>query len=84
MALYRTFSNLQSSGLSVVWLAISFTVLFALNYSVHSVYRYKGEHDATMTILDIGLLTGFTIDKKDLDLVRAFTHTYSSKVNIYY
>ncbi|XP_070831488.1 complement C3-like [Chaetodon trifascialis] len=27
------------------------------------------DHDATMSILDIGLLTGFTVDTKDLDLL---------------
>ena len=55
-------------------------MLFVLNYSV---YRYKGDHDATMTIVDVGLLTGFIFDEKDLKSVRAFTQTYSSKV-IYY
>lgn len=27
-----------------------------------------------MSVLDIGLLTGFTIDTNDLDLVRAYTN----------
>lgn len=55
-------------------------MLFALN---NSVYRYKGDHDATMTIVDIGLLTGFIFDEKDLKSVRVFIHTYSSKVKDY-
>uniref|UniRef100_A0A671YHA0 Complement C3-like n=1 Tax=Sparus aurata TaxID=8175 RepID=A0A671YHA0_SPAAU len=33
-----------------------------------TVYKDK-ERDATMTILDIGLLTGFTVDRNDLDLL---------------
>uniref|UniRef100_A0A7N8XUY0 Complement C3 n=1 Tax=Mastacembelus armatus TaxID=205130 RepID=A0A7N8XUY0_9TELE len=36
--------------------------------SVHLFYKDK-DRDATMSILDIGLLTGFTIDTKDLDLL---------------
>uniref|UniRef100_A0A3B3YTN6 Alpha-macroglobulin receptor-binding domain-containing protein n=1 Tax=Poecilia mexicana TaxID=48701 RepID=A0A3B3YTN6_9TELE len=37
---------------------------------VHSTYRYKDrDRDATMSILDIGLLTGFTVDTQDLDLL---------------
>uniref|UniRef100_A0A671YJ49 Complement C3-like n=1 Tax=Sparus aurata TaxID=8175 RepID=A0A671YJ49_SPAAU len=43
---------------------------FYLDYAVHFLYRYKDkERDATMTILDIGLLTGFTVDRNDLDLL---------------
>lgn len=34
--------------------------------------RYKSrERDATMSILDIGLLTGFTVNENDLNLVRS-------------
>lgn len=37
------------------------------------------ESDASMSILDIGLLTGFTVNTHDLDLVsfnsRTLTHT---------
>lgn len=36
-------------------------------------YKNK-ERDATMSILDIGLLTGFTVNTKDLDLVRSLAH----------
>uniref|UniRef100_A0A8C9X3J4 Anaphylatoxin-like domain-containing protein n=1 Tax=Sander lucioperca TaxID=283035 RepID=A0A8C9X3J4_SANLU len=40
------------------------------NYSVHSVCRYKDkDSDASMSILDIGLLTGFTVNTNDLDLL---------------
>lgn len=39
-------------------------------------YRYKNEErNATMTILDIGLLTGYTVNKDDLNKVR-LTHTF--------
>lgn len=35
-------------------------------------WRYKNrDHGATMSILDIGMLTGFEADTKDLDLVGA-------------
>ena len=64
---------------------LSFSPIFYLDYAVHFLYRYKDkERDATMTILDIGLLTGFTVDRNDLNLVRALTNTriptYVSKV----
>lgn len=38
--------------------------------------RYKSkDRDATMSILDIGLLTGFTVDTDDLELVGAELNT---------
>lgn len=38
-------------------------------------FRYKNtESDASMSILDIGLLTGFSVNTNDLDLVRFYTH----------
>lgn len=40
--------------------------------------RYKSkDRDATMSVLDIGLLTGFTVNTNDLDQVRALTNTHS-------
>uniref|UniRef100_A0A8D0AEL5 NTR domain-containing protein n=1 Tax=Sander lucioperca TaxID=283035 RepID=A0A8D0AEL5_SANLU len=61
-------SFLMFSGFSF-FLSIFSTLLF--NVSVHFVYRYKSkDRDATMSILDIGLLTGFTVNTNDLDLVR--------------
>ncbi|KAF3687377.1 Complement C3 Complement C3 beta chain Complement C3 alpha chain [Channa argus] len=49
-----------------------------INYSVHFLGRYKDEeYDATMSILDIGMLTGFTINTKDLDLV---SHTRPEEI----
>uniref|UniRef100_A0A671YLM0 Complement C3-like n=1 Tax=Sparus aurata TaxID=8175 RepID=A0A671YLM0_SPAAU len=51
-------------------LLIEISTNFYLDYAVHFLYRYKDkERDATMTILDIGLLTGFTVDRNDLDLL---------------
>uniref|UniRef100_A0A8D0D1B0 Complement C3-like n=1 Tax=Sander lucioperca TaxID=283035 RepID=A0A8D0D1B0_SANLU len=45
-----------------------FMLLF--NYSIHAVYSYKDkERDASMSILDIGLPTGFTVNTADLDLL---------------
>jgi complement component 3 len=32
--------------------------------------RYLGDVDATMSILDISMMTGFAPDTKDLELVR--------------
>uniref|UniRef100_A0A8D0AAI4 NTR domain-containing protein n=1 Tax=Sander lucioperca TaxID=283035 RepID=A0A8D0AAI4_SANLU len=59
--------NLVPSGFSF-FLSIFSTLLF--NVSVHFVYRYKSkDRDATMSILDIGLLTGFTVNTNDLDLL---------------
>uniref|UniRef100_A0A3Q3IVK3 NTR domain-containing protein n=1 Tax=Monopterus albus TaxID=43700 RepID=A0A3Q3IVK3_MONAL len=46
------------------------TYLLYLSYSVYSLYRYKDkERDASMSVLDIGLLTGFTVNITDLDLL---------------
>uniref|UniRef100_A0A672ISG0 Complement component c3a, duplicate 5 n=1 Tax=Salarias fasciatus TaxID=181472 RepID=A0A672ISG0_SALFA len=45
-----------------------FFLLFLSYFSIYCVCRYNSkERDATMSILDIGLLTGFTVDKDDLD-----------------
>uniref|UniRef100_A0A672F956 Complement component c3a, duplicate 5 n=1 Tax=Salarias fasciatus TaxID=181472 RepID=A0A672F956_SALFA len=45
-----------------------FFFLFLSYFSIYCVCRYNSkERDATMSILDIGLLTGFTVDKDDLD-----------------
>ncbi|XP_062283436.1 LOW QUALITY PROTEIN: complement C3-like [Scomber scombrus] len=35
-------------------------------YKLKIEVMYKGDHDATMTIVDVGLLTGFIFDEKDL------------------
>uniref|UniRef100_A0A671YJF1 Complement C3-like n=1 Tax=Sparus aurata TaxID=8175 RepID=A0A671YJF1_SPAAU len=40
-----------------------------LDYVVHFLCRYKDMRDATMSILDIGLLTGFTANTDDLNLL---------------
>lgn len=47
-----------------------FSVFFPLRY-------LNKDRDATMSILDIGLLTGFTVNTNDLDIVRSFTHTHT-------
>ena len=56
---------------------------FDFDYVVLCRYKDK-ERDATMSILDIGLLTGFTANTDDLNLVRALTNaglpTCGSKV----
>uniref|UniRef100_A0A672IMQ8 Complement C3-like n=1 Tax=Salarias fasciatus TaxID=181472 RepID=A0A672IMQ8_SALFA len=45
-----------------------FFLLFLSYFSIYCVCRYNSkERDATMSILDIGLLTGFTMEKDDLD-----------------
>lgn len=48
-------------------------------------FRYKSmESDASMSILDIGLLTGFTVNTNDLDLVSFISPTLThSPVHIY-
>uniref|UniRef100_A0A671YFA6 NTR domain-containing protein n=1 Tax=Sparus aurata TaxID=8175 RepID=A0A671YFA6_SPAAU len=44
--------------------------VFYTHYAVHFLCRYKDEErDATMSILDIGLLTGFTANTEDLNLL---------------
>uniref|UniRef100_A0A671YF81 NTR domain-containing protein n=1 Tax=Sparus aurata TaxID=8175 RepID=A0A671YF81_SPAAU len=46
------------------------TLSFYTHYAVHFLCRYKDEErDATMSILDIGLLTGFTANTEDLNLL---------------
>ena len=47
-----------------------FPCLFPLRY-------LNKDRDATMSILDIGLLTGFTVNTNDLDIVRSSTHTHT-------
>uniref|UniRef100_A0A672IPZ1 Complement component c3a, duplicate 5 n=1 Tax=Salarias fasciatus TaxID=181472 RepID=A0A672IPZ1_SALFA len=62
-------SDCQRFNMSVELIpACLFFLLFLSYFSIYCVCRYNSkERDATMSILDIGLLTGFTVDKDDLD-----------------
>ncbi|XP_016517973.1 complement C3-like [Poecilia formosa] len=54
-------------GEATVTLCISINSFPLLIFILH---RYKNQHrDAAMTVLDIGLLTGFTVNTKDLNLL---------------
>uniref|UniRef100_A0A3Q4FYK3 Anaphylatoxin-like domain-containing protein n=1 Tax=Neolamprologus brichardi TaxID=32507 RepID=A0A3Q4FYK3_NEOBR len=43
---------------------------FCFNQSIFCLCRFKEERNASMSIIDVGLPTGFTFDKNDLDAVR--------------
>lgn len=71
--------------IKVLWIK---TTLFSsfycyyFSYSIHLSCRYKNtEHDASMSILDIGLPTGFTANTDDLNLVRAEKLTQAQAKN---
>nr|KAF6347912.1 complement C3 [Myotis myotis] len=44
--------------------------------------RYLGDHDATMSILDISMMTGFAPDTADLKKLASGTDTYISKFEL--
>ncbi|ELK29804.1 Complement C3, partial [Myotis davidii] len=44
--------------------------------------RYLGDHDATMSILDISMMTGFAPDTADLKQLASGTDTYISKFEL--
>lgn len=61
-------------------IVLAFSFFDCITYSACSVYSYKNkERNATTPVLDIGLLTGFTVSTKDLDLVRKI-RTHGLKV----
>lgn len=60
---------------------VCFLIICFGSLASHSLYRYNNrDRDATMSILDIGLLTGFAVETKDLDLVRGDTHINQSYI----
>uniref|UniRef100_A0A3B3YGH1 NTR domain-containing protein n=1 Tax=Poecilia mexicana TaxID=48701 RepID=A0A3B3YGH1_9TELE len=61
-------SDCQKFNLSVQLIPGNLVCEIIKNFSERFAQRYKDRNsDAKMTILDIGLLTGFTVDTKDLD-----------------
>uniref|UniRef100_A0A3Q2EAS2 Complement C3-like n=1 Tax=Cyprinodon variegatus TaxID=28743 RepID=A0A3Q2EAS2_CYPVA len=62
-------SDCQKFNLSVQLIPGNLVYVCSIHeFGIYSVYKDK-ESDAKMSILDIGLLTGFTVETKDLDLL---------------